>query len=151
MNRYYLQFEARMGMRIYSDVAIDDFSLSPECFGLNIPPEQLQGYNYYDQRILQDKTPHEHFVNQTGMLLSLSQHVAFYCNFNHYKILYGLLLCIAVIELSTCNVRGKEGPTPSDCSDSYNNTEAGNVIQVIEDHMYKGAQVWRVPSENYYT
>lgn len=55
-----------MGMRIYSDVAIDDFSLSPECFGLNIPIEHLQGYNYYDQRILQDKTPHEDFVNRTG-------------------------------------------------------------------------------------
>lgn len=55
-----------MGMRIYSDVAIDDFSLSPECFGLNIPAEHLQGYNYYDQRILQDKTPHEDFVNRTG-------------------------------------------------------------------------------------
>lgn len=66
--RYYLQFEARMGMRIYSDVAIDDFSMSPECFGLNIPVEHLQGYNYYDQRILQDKTPHEDFVNHTGMM-----------------------------------------------------------------------------------
>lgn len=55
-----------MGMRIYSDVAIDDFSMSPECFGLNIPAEHLQGYNYYDQRILQDKTPHEDFVNHTS-------------------------------------------------------------------------------------
>lgn len=55
-----------MGMRIYSDVAIDDFSMSPECFGLNIPAEHLQGYNYYDQRILQDKTPHEDFVNRTS-------------------------------------------------------------------------------------
>lgn len=68
VNRYYLQFEARMGMRIYSDVAIDDFSLSPECFGLNIPTEHLQGYNYYDQRILQDKTPHEDFVNRSSKL-----------------------------------------------------------------------------------
>lgn len=48
--RYYLQFEARMGMRIFSDVAVDDFSLSPECFGLNIPEEHLNGYNYWDVR-----------------------------------------------------------------------------------------------------
>lgn len=68
IHRYYLQFEARMGMRIYSDVAIDDFSMSPECFGLNIPAEHLQGYNYYDQRILQDKTPHDDFVNHTGTI-----------------------------------------------------------------------------------
>lgn len=74
----------------------------------------------------------------------------FYYNFNHSKILYFAFVC-TVIELSTCNVRGKEGPTPNDCSEAYNNTEAGNVIQVVEDHLYKGAQVWRVPSENYYT
>lgn len=39
-----------MGMRIFSDVAVDDFSLSPECFGLNIPEEHLNGYNYWDVR-----------------------------------------------------------------------------------------------------
>lgn len=39
-----------MGMRIYSDVAVDDFSLSPECFGLNIPEDHLNGYNYWDVR-----------------------------------------------------------------------------------------------------
>lgn len=39
-----------MGMRIYSDVAVDDFSLSPECFGLNIPEDHLGGYNYWDVR-----------------------------------------------------------------------------------------------------
>ncbi|XP_031622043.1 ALK tyrosine kinase receptor isoform X2 [Contarinia nasturtii] len=120
-SRYYLQFEARMGMRIFSDVAIDDFSLSPECFGLNIPAEHLQGYNYYDQRILQDKTPHVDFVNQS------------------------------IIELSTCNTRGREGPTQVNCSEAYNNTEAGSGIQVIEDQKFKGVQVWSVPSENYYT
>lgn len=120
-SRYYLQFEARMGMRIYSDVAIDDFSMSPECFGLNIPVEHLQGYNYYDQRILQDKTPHEDFVNHT------------------------------VLELSTCNARGKDGPTANDCLEAYNSTDVGNDILVIEDELYKGVQVWNVPSENYYT
>lgn len=55
-----------MGMRIYSDVAVDDFSLSPECFGLNIPEEHLHGYNYWDPRILVNKTPHPHFINRSG-------------------------------------------------------------------------------------
>lgn len=71
--RYYLQFEARMGMRIFSDVAIDDFSLSPECFGLNIPQEHLQGYNYWDPRIFKHKIPHADFVNKTG------ESVFFFC------------------------------------------------------------------------
>lgn len=56
-----------MGMRIYSDVAIDDFSMSPECFGLNMPAEHLDDYNYYDPRILQDKLPHYDFINHTGI------------------------------------------------------------------------------------
>lgn len=64
--RYFLQFEARMGMRIFSDVAIDDFSLSPECFGLNIPLDKLDGYNYWDPRLLTNKHPHRDFVNRTG-------------------------------------------------------------------------------------
>lgn len=50
-----------MGMRIYSDVAIDDFSLSPECFGLNIPTEYLHGYNYWDPRIGINKQSHKDF------------------------------------------------------------------------------------------
>lgn len=56
-----------------------------------------------------------------------------------------------VLELSTCNVRGKDGPTANDCMEAYNNTEASNEIRVIDDQLYKGVQVWKVPSENYYT
>lgn len=55
-----------MGMRIYSDVAIDDFSLSPECFGLNIPVEALQGYNYYEPKLFDNRPPHHDFTNKSG-------------------------------------------------------------------------------------
>lgn len=64
--KYILQFEARMGMRIFSDVAVDDFSLSPECFGLNIPIHALGGYNYYDVPLSTKKPPHPDFVNHTS-------------------------------------------------------------------------------------
>lgn len=59
-----------------------------------------------------------------------------------------------VIELSTCNARGRYGPTPNDCSETYNNSEELSDIRVInenEPNPFKGVQVWRVPSENYYT
>jgi hypothetical protein len=60
-----------MGMRIYSDVAVDDFSLSPECFGLNIPPEHLQGYNYWDPpRVPINKKPQPDFENKSGLIIS---------------------------------------------------------------------------------
>lgn len=34
LSRYLLQFEASRGYYSKADVAIDDFSLSPECFGI---------------------------------------------------------------------------------------------------------------------
>lgn len=55
-----------MGVRIYSDAAIDDFSLSPECFGINIPEHVLQGYNYWDPRLLSHREPYKDFKNQSG-------------------------------------------------------------------------------------
>ncbi|XP_058055308.1 tyrosine-protein kinase receptor [Anopheles bellator] len=119
--KYYLQFEARMGMRIFSDVAIDDFSLSPECFGLNVPAEHLQGYNYWDPRIGGHKQPHKDFVGKS------------------------------YLELSTCGAKGQQGPTPADCLGSYNNTEAFSAVHVIDSHPFKGIQAWKVPNEGYYT
>lgn len=64
-----MQFEARMGMRIYSDVAVDDFSLSPECFGLNIPEEHLNGYNYWDPYFDTYKEPHKDFADKKCKLI----------------------------------------------------------------------------------
>lgn len=53
-----------MGMRIYSDSAIDDFSMAPECFGLNIDPAELGDYSYYDPDF-EDKTmPHPAFSDK---------------------------------------------------------------------------------------
>lgn len=63
-SKYFMQVEARQGMRIYSDVAIDDFSMSPECFGFNIPLEHLGNYNYWDPRIGIYKKPYVDFVDK---------------------------------------------------------------------------------------
>ncbi|CAH1983529.1 unnamed protein product [Acanthoscelides obtectus] len=92
--RYFLHFEAKKGVRYMSDVAIDDVSLSPECFGLNIPEEELQGYNYWNpvcQNIV--KETHQDFVNKT-----------------YYKI-------------STCGAKGRYGPSQSDCNREYENNK----------------------------
>ncbi|KPJ05831.1 MAM and LDL-receptor class A domain-containing protein C10orf112 [Papilio xuthus] len=61
--RYFLQFKTRMGMRIYSDSAIDDFSMAPECFGLNIDPKELGDYNYYDPTFEEKTEPHPDFYD----------------------------------------------------------------------------------------
>nr|CAD7260440.1 unnamed protein product [Timema shepardi] len=91
-HRYYLQFEARRGFSTKGDVAVDDISLSPECFGIGIPPEILNGYNYtlYEEpSIVRD--PHKDF-NKTYYMLS------------------------------SCGMEGREGPTTENCSLAYNNT-----------------------------
>ncbi|XP_053620906.1 tyrosine-protein kinase receptor [Plodia interpunctella] len=98
--RYYLQFKTRMGMRIYSDSAIDDFSMAPECFGLNIDPAELGDYNYYDPVFEEKTTPHPAFSDEI-----------------YYR-------------FSTCGATGRFGPNQSMCDVAYNNTPvAVNVIK----------------------
>lgn len=63
-SRYFLEFKTRMGMRIYSDSAIDDFSMAPECFGLNMDPKELGDYNYYDPSFEEQTTPHPAFADK---------------------------------------------------------------------------------------
>ncbi|KAH8372849.1 hypothetical protein KR009_006577 [Drosophila setifemur] len=124
-SKYYLQFEARMGMRIYSDVAVDDFSLSPECFGLNIPEDHLSGYNYWDVR--------QNLKSPT------------YKDFEHTNYL----------ELTSCDTRGMIGPSQSQCESAYkeqNKTHVLREVHVVEDQStYKGMQKWKVPHEGHYT
>ncbi|ALC42076.1 Alk [Drosophila busckii] len=124
-SKYYLQFEARMGMRIFSDVAVDDFSLSPECFGLNIPEEYLNGYNYWDVRLNLKSPMHQDF-----------EHTNY-------------------LELTTCDTRGMIGPSQTQCESYYreqNQTHVLREVHVVEDQSsYKGMQRWKVPNEGHYT
>ncbi|KAL9915872.1 anaplastic lymphoma kinase isoform 1-T8 [Glossina fuscipes fuscipes] len=124
-SKYYLQFEARMGMRIYSDVAVDDFSLSPECFGINIPKDYLNGYNYWDVRNKYKSPSHKDF------------------EYKNY------------LELTSCDTRGMIGPNQLQCETFYKDTNRSHVLKevhVVEDQSsYKGMQKWKVPHEGYYT
>ncbi|CAG9573024.1 unnamed protein product [Danaus chrysippus] len=96
--RYYFLFKTRMGMRIYSDSAIDDFSMAPECFGFNINATELGDYNYYDPIFDEKTTPHPDFVDAT------------------------------MYRFSTCNATGRFGPQQEQCDASYTNTEGGVVV-----------------------
>ncbi|XP_022918243.1 tyrosine-protein kinase receptor [Onthophagus taurus] len=120
--RYYFQFDVRTGLRYLRDIALDDLSLSPECFGLNIPAIELNGYNYYNPDIdyLIDKEPHPDFVNKT-----------------YYTI-------------TTCGQTGRYGPSNEQCNEAYQDTDVA-VKMYDDDSLLRGVQKWTVPSAGYYT
>ncbi|XP_008194070.1 tyrosine-protein kinase receptor isoform X2 [Tribolium castaneum] len=120
-HKYFIHFDAKRGYRYISDIAIDDVSLSPECFGLNIPPEELNGYNYwnpYDEHVGGRET-HKHFVNET------SYHI------------------------TTCNAKGRFGPTERNCAVAYNHTKVK--VKVLSEPGLSGVQKWTSPSDGFYT
>ncbi|CAH0598780.1 unnamed protein product [Chrysodeixis includens] len=88
--RYFLEFKTRKGMRVYSDSAIDDFSMAPECFGINVDPAELGDYNYYDPVFEEKITPHPAFVDKP------------------------------VYRFTTCGATGRFGPNQSMCDAAYN-------------------------------
>ncbi|KAL1518252.1 hypothetical protein ABEB36_001900 [Hypothenemus hampei] len=92
-HRYSIHFEAKKGYRFISDLAIDDVSLSPECFGINIPEAELQGYNYWNPKTdNMQKDTVDDFKNKT-----------------YYKI-------------TTCRNTGRYGPSHQNCTKEYNGT-----------------------------
>lgn len=128
----------RKGIRYINSIAIDDFSLSPECFGLNIPPEELNGYNYWNPYIepsLLNK-PHEDFLNVTRKFcfeFTKQNNISFNLDY----------------EITTCGVTGRYGPSAENCTQSYNNTNVK--VQVLNGPGISGIQKWIVPNEGYYT
>ncbi|KAM7344585.1 anaplastic lymphoma kinase [Cochliomyia hominivorax] len=122
-SRYYLQFEARMGMRIYSDVAVDDFSLSPECFGINIPPEHLNGYNYWNVRHTKSPT-HKDFANHNYLELGTCDN-------------RGML--------------GPTQAQCESFYSTHNRSRVLKEVKVVDEIPYKGMQKWKVPHEGFYT
>ncbi|XP_030763017.1 ALK tyrosine kinase receptor isoform X2 [Sitophilus oryzae] len=120
-HRYFMHFEAKKGYRYLSDLAVDDISLSPECFGINIPEEELQGYNYWNPKL--DVTPVKETVDD-------------FKNKTYYKI-------------TTCNAKGRYGPSHSNCSRTYASSITN--VTVLHDAGVSGVQKWIVPREGYYT
>ncbi|XP_050480798.1 ALK tyrosine kinase receptor isoform X2 [Bombus huntii] len=126
--RYLLQFEASRGYYSKADVAIDDFSLSPECFGIGVPPEVVGTFNYYNPVIDSEKVPDPHadFVNET------------------------------VIRITTCGNTGRTGPNSEQCTEEYNSTDievlasSATVEESLPSNL-NGVQRWTAPRGGYYT
>ncbi|CAM1297504.1 ALK (predicted), partial [Pycnogonum litorale] len=93
-NRYYVHFDASKGLRHQGDIAIDDISLSPECFGINVPENETKHYPVAF-----------HFNKELN--LSVASNVSF----NFYQ-----------TSFTTCGSKGQKGPTQDECNRAYNST-----------------------------
>ncbi|KAK0161971.1 hypothetical protein PV327_008362 [Microctonus hyperodae] len=137
--RYYLQFESSKSYAANANVAIDDFSLSPECFGIGVPAEVVGDFNYYSPIIESEQPTEQHFdfMNKT------------------------------VVKITTCGAVGRYGPSQMQCAHEYNKT--GLEVEVISiptssssssnttidgqlvNSRMQGIQKWTAPSGGYYT
>ncbi|XP_014489492.1 PREDICTED: ALK tyrosine kinase receptor isoform X2 [Dinoponera quadriceps] len=128
--RYVLQFEASKGYS-KNDMAIDDISLSRECFGIGVPADIVGNFNYYNPNIELETVPPQHseFANET------------------------------VIRITTCGATGRKGPTAEQCADEYNGTDVELIVpssslsdqEVTSSHNLNGMQRWTAPRGEYYT
>ncbi|XP_020282879.1 ALK tyrosine kinase receptor isoform X2 [Pseudomyrmex gracilis] len=129
--RYYLQFEAAKSFSGKSEVAIDDISLSRECFAIGVPKEIVKDFDYYNPNIEHEKVLPQYpdFSNKT------------------------------VIRVTTCGATGRFGPTAEQCAGKYSNKS--NVEFVAPTSMFdqkdapvfnlSGIQRWTAPRGDYYT
>lgn len=129
-----------------SDVAIDDLSLSPECFGLNIPVNELKGYDYYNPGPFLDnpykKETHADFINTTCKCFYKFTLEKYIINLQWHSL-------ITDYEFSTCGVKGTFGPTQANCTTAYNNTAMK--VKVLNETNTVGMQKWVAPQEGFYT
>lgn len=177
--RYYLQFEARRGLRARGDIAIDDVSMSPECFGLNVPEKEKEGYDYDNFSGFIGKTfSFWNLYYQSNYILLAIVFVLFFQNqlnlwkniatsltklvgstfayffvlfvYNREKLSFHLNFSYCLAYLFTsCGARGRVGPTPENCTAAYNNTSTN--VTVLQDATLNGVQRWVVPKDGYYT
>ncbi|KAF6214835.1 hypothetical protein GE061_009578 [Apolygus lucorum] len=120
--RYYLLFEARKSYASRGDPALDDFAMSPRCFGKGVPASHLEGYDY--DKFQHGETPeppvtHKDFVNAT------------------------------VYQFTNCGATGRKGPSQQQCDEAYNNTEVEVTVQT--EKIMAGIQKWVVPEGGFYT
>lgn len=119
-----LRFVAQFNLRRLGCVAVDDVSLSPECFGIGVPENETREHPRGGGSGLDfpDTPPPE-------------------------KIFPGNIT--KSYNFSSCGVKGRFGPTPSDCSSWYGN--GTTKVVVLTKRQQAGVQVWVVPHTGLYT
>ncbi|XP_066969584.1 tyrosine-protein kinase receptor [Macrobrachium rosenbergii] len=111
------------GARFSGDLGVDDFSLSPECFGKGISPDEVKKCPVIPTTTGDPATttPPTTMPPPDGPLW----------------------------KVTTCGTSGPSGPSPEKCSSAYSGTMKPHPI--IISSSLPGTQGWRVPRDGYYT
>ncbi|XP_070536976.1 tyrosine-protein kinase receptor-like [Ptychodera flava] len=139
---YYIQFEASRGLHHEGDIAIDDVSLSPECFG--IWPSRVTSPSP-TSRATSSVT-----VKATSQITRLSPAFS------------GSTYTFITSEPPTppttnatqfiftpCSAMGMNGPSQAQCNSAYMYSSV--TVRVLQTLPYKGIQVWTVPTSAFYS
>ncbi|XP_077993626.1 tyrosine-protein kinase receptor-like [Glandiceps talaboti] len=139
-NWYFIQFEASRGSHFRGDIAIDDVSLSPECFGIwsiemTQAPQLTTANTPSIPSNLEKKTTQFTDIPKYGTE-KLSTQAKPDTN-------------VTKFEFTSCSARGRDGPSQTQCDLAYKFTDVH--VKVLADDWLKGVQMWRVPQSGYYS
>ncbi|XP_069973571.1 tyrosine-protein kinase receptor-like [Penaeus vannamei] len=121
-NMYKIVVSNVRGSRFHGDLAIDDFSLSQECFGKGVPPEAL----ICPTPPATDEAPIPTFTTYTPPEGK------------------------EVWVVTTCGATGQKGPTAKMCSEAYQRFKPP-LPAVLPSSPLPGTQTFKIPRDGYYT
>ncbi|XP_042235928.1 ALK tyrosine kinase receptor-like [Homarus americanus] len=123
--RYQIIVANVRGSRFRGDLGFDDFTLSPECFGRGVPPDEVK------------KCPPASFPTTPGPIGSSHPPTPDEPP-------------EGVVMVTTCGATGHEGPTAEECREEYRNRPPP-VPDILSSTSLPGTQTWRVPHNGLYT
>ncbi|XP_033102802.1 ALK tyrosine kinase receptor-like [Anneissia japonica] len=161
---YYLQFEVTRGFRYRGDIALDDISLSRECFTLDhlqqktteVPTSIVTVTDAVDrgttslhstEALHQDElTDLEQVATSLSLQLSNSSKPP-------TRIPIGQTVQATnstQFKFSTCGAVGRFGPTQNDCDKAYQHSDVFVQLEDSGDEFIAGVQMWIVPVSRLY-
>uniref|UniRef100_A0A834V9Y3 receptor protein-tyrosine kinase n=1 Tax=Sarcoptes scabiei TaxID=52283 RepID=A0A834V9Y3_SARSC len=126
-HKYRLKFGAALGLKSTSSfsekiyIAIDNFSLSKACFGIDIPQNEPRIPAYIPD-------------SETSNVFNVPNNRS-----------------IKAYHFTSCGSNGSHGPTYSECENFYLNSSTRSAVFENKNLNVNGSQMWTAPKSGYYT
>ncbi|XP_045115963.1 ALK tyrosine kinase receptor-like isoform X2 [Portunus trituberculatus] len=120
-NSYRIRVSNVRGTRYRGDLGIDDISLSPQCFGRRVDPQEIRKCPPVNTSTPPPTEPPTTYIPPSG-----------------------------VVMVTTCGKTGYRGPSQEECKKEYEQGPH-NAPRVPSSTSLPGTQIWKVPRDDYYT